>query len=115
MPRWQRAYFTVCCAIIGYCLAYVLSDFGGWPRLTYFQLEREWRLVAGPPGFLPSNYLGTVSWGVGGFVIGGALGALGSLIPRRELERRWNLLFGAWALTAFTYAGLYFTWNLWPF
>lgn len=115
MPTWQRAYFIACAAVIGWCLAYVLSDFAGWPSLTYFQYERAWRLVEGRPGFLPSNYVGTVLWGVGGAVVAGLLTWLGSRFVRRELPRRHLMLAGAWALTAFAMGGLYFTWNLWPF
>ena len=115
MPPWQRFYLTVCCAVIGFVLAYVLCDYAGWPRLTYFPYEREWRFVAGYPGAIPMAYVGTWLWGLGGAVAGAIAGDLGGRLWRRPLPSRWSQLMGAWALAAFVYGGLYFTWNLWPF
>lgn len=114
MPRWQRIYATVCAAVVGYALGYVLCHFAGWRKLTYYPYEREWHLVD-RAGNVPMAYVGTVLWGLGGAAVGGALGYALARLWNRELTRRWLSLFGAWALTAFAYAGLYYTWNLWPF
>lgn len=115
MPRWQRAYFAVCTAIAGFAIAYVMCDYAQWPRLTYFPVEREWRFVAGYPGRVPMAYVGTVLWGVGGAMLGAASAWIATRFIDRELSRRWTNLFGAWALAAFAYAGVYYTWSLWPF
>ena len=114
MPEWQRRYVVGCCAIIGFALAYVLCDFGMWPRLTYFPYEREFHFVT-DPGSIPSNYLGMVLWGLGGALVAGVLATLAVRRVKLELPRTWVRLFGAWALTSFALAGGYFTWNLWPF
>ncbi len=115
MPRWQRVYLVVCCAIIGFVLAYVLCDYGQWPRLTYFPYEREWHWVAGYPGDIPMMLVGTVLWGIGGAAVGMAVAVLGSMLWRRPMTATGLQLYGAWALAAFAYGGLYYTWNLWPF
>lgn len=115
MPTWQRVYLSVCCAVIGFCLAYVLCDYSLWPRLTYFPYERDFAWVSEPPGPLPMMYLGTVLWGVSGAAVGALLGLLGTGFARRELGERWLILAGGWALATFAYAGLYYTWGLWPF
>lgn len=115
MPGWQRIYITVCSAVTGFALAYVLCDYSGWPRLTYFPYQRDWRLVAGPPGAAPMGYVGTILWGLGGALCGGAVAYAACRLVRRSIPDRWLRLAGAWTLTAFVYAGLYYTWNLWPF
>lgn len=115
MPNWQRTYLIACCAVIGYTLAYALSVYGEWPKLTYFPYERSWEMVTTPPGPVPSNYVGIVLWGVGGATVGAAGAWLFSRLYRRELAPRWLHLFGGWALTGFVLAGAFFTWNLWPF
>ncbi len=115
MPSWQRTYLAACCATIGFCLGYVLCDFGAWPRLTYFPYERSWGLVAGPPGAIPMAYVGTILWGVGGAVVGAGIASISTRWIRTPLADRWLRLFGAWAVAGFAYAGLYYTWNLWPF
>lgn len=115
MPAWQRAYLTLCVATIGFAFAYVLCDYAGWPRLTYFPYEREWRFVSGYPGAVPMAYVGTLLWGIGGGLVGALSGYLGSRLWNRPLGPDWTRLIGAWSLAAFAYGGLYFTWNLWPF
>lgn len=115
MPGWQRIYLAVCSGLIGFAIGYVLCDFGAWPRLTYFPYERSWRFVAGYPGEIPMAYVGTLLWGLGGGVSGGLAGYAAARLARRALPDRWLVLAGAWALAAFAYAGLYYTWNLWPF
>lgn len=115
MPGWQRTYVAVCSAIIGYALAYVLCDYGGWSRLVYFPYERSLRWMAGPTGSIPMPYVGMILWGLGGALAAGALALIGCRVLGRPLTDRWLRLFGAWALAAFAYAGLYHTWNLWPF
>jgi len=115
MPSWQRTYLVVCSGVIGFCLAYVLCDFSGWPRLTYFPYEREWRFVAGPAGDVPMSYIGIILWGAGGAIVGAVLAYVASRLARRPMSDRWLTLWGGWAVAAFVYAGLYYTWNLWPF
>lgn len=115
MPRWQRAYLAVCVAVTGFAVAYTLCDWSAWPRLTYFPYERVWAFTEGPPGPVPSNYIGTLLWGFGGAAVGGAGTWLVTSQVRREVSERWLHLSGGWALTAFAYSGLYYTWNLWPF
>ncbi len=115
MPGWQRRYLVVCSGIIGFALAYVLCDYGGWPRLVYFPYEGEFRLVSGPPGAIPMAYVGTVLWGIGGALVGAGTAYLGCILFRRSVSEPALRLTGAWALAAFAYGGLYYTWNLWPF
>ena len=115
MARWQVVYAAVMCSIIGWAVAYVLCDWGGWPRLTYFPYEHEWRMVAGRAGLVPMNYVGTVLWGVGGALVGAALGAGAARLWRRPLPKSAVPLLGLWAMTAFLYGGTYYMWNLWPF
>lgn len=115
MPVWQRNYLVVCAAFIGFAMAYVLCDFGGWSRLTYYPYEREWRMVVRPVSDVPMMYVGTVLWGLGGAVSGGALVHGVCRVLNRPVTERWLRLAGAWALAAFVYAGLYYTWNIWPF
>jgi hypothetical protein len=56
-----------------------------------------------------------VLWGAAGAAVVGGASWLVCGRVRRELGGRWNLLPAAWALTAFAFTGLYYTWNLWPF
>ena len=114
MPLWQRRYLTVCAAVIGYSIGYVLCDFASWPRATYGPLDRAWFFTA-EPAPLDSNYLGIVLWATSGALVAGGLVAVATRLAKRELSQTWNNLAGAWALTAFGYAGLYYTWGLWPF
>lgn len=115
MPTWQRTYLAACAAVIGYCLAYTASDYGRWPRLTYYPYEREWQFVSNPANPIPMQYLGTLLWGLGGALLAAALVWLATLAVRREASARVLHLAGGWALIGFVYAGAYFTWNLWPF
>ena len=115
MPVWHKVYTAACFATIGFCIFYVACDFGDWPRLTYFQLERSWQWTTGLLLPLPSNYVGTVLWGIGGAMLSGGVAYGACLLWRRSLSPRVLRLFGAWAFTAFLGAGMYYTWNLWPF
>jgi hypothetical protein len=118
VPRWQVVYAAVMVAILGWSTGYVLCDWAALPRLTYFPYEREWRLVAGPAGQVPMTYVGIILWGASGALVGAALGAGGARLYDRQrgpLPPRAVGLLGAWALTAFLYAGTYYMWNLWPF
>jgi hypothetical protein len=114
VPVWQRRYLTVCAAVIGYCIGYVLCDFASWPRLTYAPLDHAFRMTESP-GPLESNYIGIVLWGVSGALLAGGIVAVATKYVRRPLSATWNNLAAAWAFTAFGYAGLYYTWGLWPF
>ncbi len=115
MPSWQRSYLAACCAVIGFCVAYALSVYGGWPKATYFPYENAWEFHSTPPGSVPSNYLGIVLWGLAGAVVCAGLAWLVTQFIKRDLPPRWLQLFGGWALTSFFLAGAFFTWNLWPF
>ena len=115
MPGWQRVYVAACSGVIGFCLGYVLCDFGAWPRLTYFPYEGQWSLVAGPPGPIPMAYVGTIVWGLAGSALAAAAAYGACRMLRRPISDRWLHLWGAWALASFFYGGLYYTWNLWPF
>jgi hypothetical protein len=118
VPRWQVVYAAVMVAVLGWSTGYVLCDWAALPRLTYFPYEREWRLIAGPAGQVPVTYVGIILWGASGALVGAALGAGGARLYDRlrgPLPPRAVGLLGAWALTAFLYAGTYYMWNLWPF
>ena len=115
VPRWQRIFVISCAGVIGYTLAYTLSDFGQWPRLTYFPLEGEWHWFRTPPGPVPMAYLGMVLWGFVGAAAASLAAVVGCRLVRRSLTDTMLKLWGAWALTSFAFAGMYFTWNLWPF
>ena len=54
-------------------------------------------------------------WGLGGGLVGALLGYSGCRLWNRQVGTDGSRLLGAWALAAFAYGGLYFTWNLWPF
>jgi len=103
-----------CSAVGGFALAYTLCDFASWPRVVYAPVEHSWRLTEAPRP-LESGYLGLVLWGLGGALVLAAVVALATRMVGRELSHTWNQLVAAWTLTAFAYAGLYFTWGLWPF
>jgi hypothetical protein len=114
-PRWQRHYAAAMSGVIGWCIAYVTCDALAWPRLTYFPYDGSWDLVGGRAAPATMTFFGTVLWGVGGGAVGAALGAIGARLWRRPLPAPLVTLLGAWAITAFALAGLYYLWNLWPF
>jgi len=114
VPGWQRRYLTACAAVIGFALGYWSCHFGGWRRAVYDPWAHEWRITA-TPGPDDMVYLGTVLWGAAGAAIAATVVWLACRRAGRELGPRWNLLAAAWALTAFGFTGLYYTWNLWPF
>ena len=114
MPRWQRAYLTLCAAIVGFALAYFACDFGRWTRLLYDPWQRAWHW-SDAPGPHDMVYFGTILWGLAGAALVGGASWLICGRVRHELGSRWNLLPAAWALTAFAFTGLYYTWNLRPF
>jgi hypothetical protein len=115
VPADQRRYLIACCAIVGWCLAYALASWSQWTRLIYDPLAREWSWSARPSGPVPIDYWGLVLWGIGGAVVGVAIAHVGTWLWRRPLPRVVQGLLGAWAVTAFLYAGTYFMWTLWPF
>jgi hypothetical protein len=113
MPRWQRAYVIAVCAIIAGTFAYAACDWGQWPRLTYRPLTGDLMMKA-PPTIITINYLGTIAWGLGGAAAGAVIGAVLCAAIRRPWPDRALQLFGAWAITGVVLAGMYYTWNLWP-
>jgi hypothetical protein len=113
MPRWQRVYLIATCALIAGAFAYAASDWGMWPHLTYLPLTGGFTLHP-PPGALAMTYIGSIAWGVGGAAVGAIVGAALCAIRNRPWPDRVLRLFGAWAITAILLAGLFETWNLWP-
>ncbi len=109
--RWQLHYIVGCCAIIGGMLAYCLSDFADWPKLTLAPLTGT-ATLAPKSSNGGITYWGALSWGAGGAAVGGATGVLMTrwLGPRRYLLQ----LLGGWALAALLLGSLYFFWSLWP-
>lgn len=114
MPTWQRRFLIACAAVIGYCVGYVVCDFGELQKLTYDPIERSWLFTAQPTS-MSMAYPGMVLWGLGGAVVAGGLMYVASRVVDREMPGQVDSLMGAWALTAFGYAGVYYTWGLWPF
>jgi hypothetical protein len=114
VPAWQRRFLVATAAIVGYSVGYVLCDFGGFSKLTYEPVERVWHFTDRPTP-LSMQYLGIVLWGVCGALVAGGLAYGATRLVDREVSGQVNTLAGAWALTAFGYAGLYYTWGLWPF
>jgi hypothetical protein len=114
-PRWQIVYAAATCGVIGWCLAYVLCDVLGWPRLAYLPYQGTVAVVERVKNPATMTYVGTVLWGVAGGVVGAAVGATIARARKRAISDRVIGLLGAWAITAFGFAGLYYLWNLWPF
>lgn len=115
MPRWQIRWTIACAAIIGWSLAYALASWSRWPRLFYDPLARTWFWARSADSPVPIDYWGLTLWGLGGAVVAVLLALAGTRLWHRPLPRAAIGLFGAWALTAFLYAGTYFMWSLWPF
>jgi hypothetical protein len=115
VPRWQLRYAIACSAIIGWSIAYALASWSQWPRLFYDPLARDWWIGSRAGSPVPIDYLGLVAWGAGGAAVGAGAALGGALLWKKALPRSVEILLGAWALTAFVYAGGYFTWTLWPF
>lgn len=115
MPTWQRGYLTACVAVIAGALTYVLCDFGAWPKWIYLPYDRSWIVAARSPDASGSVYLGMIAWGLLGTVVGGGLAWVGLGVRTKPVGRRLLRLSGAWAITAFAFGAVYFTWSLWPF
>lgn len=115
MPRWQVAYLTACTAIVGGTLAYLLCDFGQWPRLLYEPYSRSWLFSAKAPTAATMHYLGMLLWGLSGAICSSALTLVVCKRSGRTLSDRTMQLIGAWSLTLVGFCGLYFLWGLWPF
>ncbi|HUH05279.1 MAG TPA: hypothetical protein VML75_24945 [Kofleriaceae bacterium] len=114
MPVWQRRFLIACAAVIGYCVGYVVCDFGELQKLTYDPIARGW-LMTSQPTPMSMAYPGMVLWGLSGALVAGGLAYGATRLVNRELPGRVERLMGAWALTAFVFAGGYYTWGLWPF
>jgi hypothetical protein len=113
MPRWQRAYLAVCAGVVAYMLAYAGIDYGRLPHPTYFQLEREWRLVDRVPG-LPSGYVGLWLGALAAALLAGGATWAGLRWRRAPVSDRAVGLALAWTITAVVLAAAYYTWNNWP-
>lgn len=108
-----RAFVTVCVAITCASLCYVACDAYQWPRLAFFPYDGTWHMVRKPPNAAPMLYVGIVLWGAIGFLAGFGASSLwyrGRRTPSRTTQRLW----GAWALSWFFLAGIYYWWHLWP-
>lgn len=114
MTPAQRAHIAACAATVGFALTYVACHFGTWPRLTYFQHAREWRVVADPTSSIPSAYVGILLWGTAGGVLAGILALAITRLRTKPLSPTWLRLFAAWAIAAFVLAAAYYTWHLLP-
>lgn len=112
-PRWQRTYVVALAAVIGGALAYALADWGGWTRATYDPYRDRWSWRSGATPTIGINYYGGLLWGLGGALVGGALGALASRWPRTRTATARGLL-AAWAFTSVALTGAYYWWSLWP-
>ena len=104
-PRWQLAYVIACCAIIGGTLAYCISDFADWPKLTLAPLTGA-ATVAAKSSSGGITYWGLLSWGGGGAAVGGAIGVV--LARWITLRRNALQLLGGWAVAALMLGSLYF-------
>ena len=114
-PRWQTVQALGCAAVIGWTIAYVLCDWGGWHRLTYDQYRGAWSWNTGPTPRIPINYMGIILWGIGGAAVAVVLTLVGLRLWRRPLPSSVLDLGTAWAFTGVGLAGTYYTWSLWPF
>jgi hypothetical protein len=114
-PPWQRTYVIAMAAIIGGLIGYGLCDWGGWTRLQHDPYTGAWWWQSGPSQRIPINYYGNLLWGVGGGAVGALFGSVAMRLHRRRVPPAVINLLGAWALTAFALAGLYYVWTLWPF
>ncbi len=114
-PGWQRVHAIATAAVIGGTLAYALCDWAGWTRLQHDPYDGAWWWQDGPTQRVPINYYGALLWAAGGAVAGGGVAMIGTALYRRPLPAALVAVLAAWALTGVALAGLYYTWNLWPF
>ena len=112
---WQRVYVIATAAIIAGALTYWLCDWGGWTRLQHDPYSGAWWWQDGPTQKVAINYYGTLLWGIGGSLVGGAIAFVATRVYRRPFPPSLIIVMNAWALTAFVFGGLYYVWNLWPF
>jgi hypothetical protein len=112
--------------MIGAVIAYVLSDFGDWPRLTYWPVRGQWSLESGHHSEA-IRYWGGILWALGGAAIGLLIGLTLQQLARRIFKgssEQSNLsnplivnmitLVGAWSIGALGLGVVYFIWMLWP-
>jgi hypothetical protein len=102
-------------AVIGGALAYLLCDFGEWPKLMYDVYEREWLVASKPPAASVMVYPGMILWGLCGATTSAALCVALAQRSKRELSASFLQLVAGWALSAVGLTALYFLWGLWPF
>lgn len=115
MPTWQRIYLAACTGVIGWALTYALCDYAGWPRLAYDPVPGRFRMATPPLHTGEMGYWGLVAWAVCAALVAGGAVFLVTRFRARPVADRLLGLAGAWALTAAGLAGLFHTWNLWPF
>jgi hypothetical protein len=115
VPRWQRAFLVACAVVIGGTLAIVVSQYAGWPRLSYHAYRRSFDVAPPSGSAVEASYIGISLWAVAGALVA-ALAAVGFAAAwRRPLAPASVRLLGAWALTSAGLAGLYSLWTIWPF
>ncbi|RMH43726.1 MAG: hypothetical protein D6689_04315 [Deltaproteobacteria bacterium] len=114
MPRYQRVFVAACAGVIGFCVAYVASDFGPLPKPIYTP-GGGWAIAPRPAGAVPIGYYGMLLWGAGGAAVAAAAAYAALGWRRAPVPERWLHLLAGWAATAAALAAAYFLWNLWPF
>ena len=111
MPRYQRAFVIVVCALIGASFAYAACDWGQWPRAAYLPLTGE--LTFHPAmGSVMMLYVGIIAWGVGGAACGVLVGTAVCAVRKKPVPEQLLQVAGAWAIAAIVLAGGYYTWLL---
>jgi hypothetical protein len=111
-----RAY----CAMLGAVIAYVLSDFGDWPRLAYSPVRGQWSFDSG--NHLETiRYWGGILWAVGGAASGAVIGTIWEHLTEPQqptqptsLVAHVSMLLAGWTLAALVLGVVYFIWILWP-
>jgi hypothetical protein len=105
----MKPYFTVCGAVIGWCVGIIGPTYGRWPGLYYDPFAHRW-LFGRPTGPAPIGYYGLVLEGAACALLGG--------LAARGLARRPSTdatpLAAAWTATAVLLALAYYAFELWP-
>jgi hypothetical protein len=114
VPGWQRAYVAVCAGIIGFSLAYGLTDYARLPRPFLDGREHTWRIAASAGAREPMGYVGLWLYGLAGGVALATVALLALRLRKQPIREPVLTLGLAWAMTAVGLVGAYFTWNNYP-